>query len=146
MKIENNYKLIGVRVISNKKKIKILLVVYIILLSWLVLFKFGFSISDMRRIREINLIPFRYTNVVEGDLFWLEPLFNIVAFLPFGILLKKLNYDVKFGFWIFLLVSLSFETIQYILSIGVSDITDIITNVIGGVAGMVIVTILNKNK
>ena len=74
------------RVISNKRKIKILLAVYIILLCWLVLFKFGFSISDMRRIREINLIPFRYTNVVEGDLFWLEPLFNIVVFFPFGIL------------------------------------------------------------
>lgn len=134
------------RVISNKRKIKILLAVYIILLSWLVLFKFGFSISDMRRIREINLIPFRYTNVVEGDLFWLEPLFNIVVFFPFGILLKKLNYDVKFSFWIFLLVSLFFETIQYILSIGVSDTTDIITNVIGGVVGMVVVNILDKNK
>lgn len=134
------------RIISNKRKIKILLAVYIILLCWLVLFKFGFSISDMRRIREINLIPFRYTNVVGGDLFWLEPLFNVMVFLPFGILLKELNYDVKFGFWIFLLVSLFFETIQYILSIGVSDTTDIITNVIGGVVGMVVVNILNKNK
>ena len=134
------------RIISNKRKIKILLAVYIFLLCWLVLFKFGFSISDMRRIREINLIPFRYTNVVGGDLFWLEPLFNVMVFLPFGILLKELNYDVKFGFLIFLLVSLFFETIQYILSIGVSDTTDIITNVIGGVVGMVVVNILNKNK
>ena len=73
-------------------------------------------------------------------------LINVIVFLPFGILLKKLNYDVEFGFWIFLLVSLFFETIQYILSIGVSDTTDIITNVIGGVVGMVVVNILNKNK
>ena len=100
----------------------------------------------MRRVREINLIPFRYTNVVEGDLFWLEPLFNIVVFLPFGILLKKLNYDLKFGHGIFLIVRLFFEIIQYIFSIAVSEITDIITNVIGGVAGMIVVGILNKNK
>ncbi|MDD7353263.1 MAG: VanZ family protein [Peptoniphilaceae bacterium] len=116
------------------------------LLCWLVLFKLGFSISGIRRVREINLVPFRYDNVIEGDLFWLEPIFNMVAFLPFGILLRKLDCNIKFGFCIFLIVSLFFETVQFIFSIGVSDITDIITNIMGGVIGMLIVDILDKNK
>jgi len=137
---------LGGSYIKKKKVLKILLVIYIILLSWLVLFKLGFSFSGIRRIREINLIPFRYDNVIEGDLYWLEPLFNMIAFLPFGILLRKLDCDIKCGFSIFLLVSLFFEIIQYILSIGVSDITDIITNVIGGVLGMVMINILDKNR
>lgn len=70
----------------------------------------------------------------------------MLAFLPFGILLRKLDCNIKFVFCIFLLVSLFFETVQFIFSIGVSDITDIITNVMGGVVGMLIVDILDKNK
>lgn len=131
---------------NNKKILKILLCIYLVLLSWLVIFKLGFSISDMRRVREINIIPFYYDNIIEGDLFWLEPIFNMISFVPFGILVKKINNDIKTkqGLFIFLTVSLLFEIIQYLLSIGASDITDIITNTLGGLVGISIVNILNK--
>lgn len=130
----------------EKKIFKIILCMYLILLSWLVIFKLGFSISDMRKVREVNFIPFYYDNIIEGDLFWLEPIFNMIAFVPFGILIKKINEDIKIKqcFFIFLTVSLLFEIIQYILSIGASDITDIITNTLGGLVGVLVVSILRK--
>jgi len=39
---------------------------------------------------------------------------------------------------------LLFEIIQYVYSIGASDITDLITNTIGGLCGMVLFGILGK--
>ena len=41
-------------------------------------------------------------------------------------------------------LSLLFEIIQYVSSIGASDITDLITNTIGGLCGMVLFGILGK--
>ncbi|HEO3244238.1 TPA: VanZ family protein [Streptococcus agalactiae] len=133
---------------KKKNILKILLFIYLILLSWLVLFKLGFSISDMRRVRDVNFIPFYYDNIIEGDLFWLEPIFNILIFIPFGILLKKISCGIKINqaFLIFLVVSLFFEIMQYIMSIGASDITDVITNVLGGVIGFLVADIFTKRK
>jgi glycopeptide antibiotics resistance protein len=35
-------------------------------------------------------------------------------------------------------VSVAFETVQYVLSIGFTDITDVMTNTLGGVLGLVL--------
>jgi len=69
-----------------------------------------------------------------------EMLENFIVFIPLGLLLgivfreanlwKKLAFI--FGF------SLAIETIQYLLAIGVSDITDVITNTLGGLLGLMI--------
>ena len=63
---------------------------------------------------------------------------NFIAFIPFGVLLavnlKKVPFWRKlalvFGF------SLAVEAVQFILAIGVTDVTDLITNTLGGFAGL----------
>lgn len=133
----------------NKKNIilKVAFFVYIVFLVWLVVFKFNFSFADIRKVREINLLPFHYENVVEGDFPLVEALLNFIVFIPFGFFLEKL---CKCKIWVKALViasiSLLFEVIQYLFSIGASDITDLITNTLGGLFGILIVVILRKIK
>lgn len=57
---------------------------------------------------------------------------------------NKRGYQNKAMFFYLSTVSLLFEIIQYILSIGSSDITDIITNTLGGLVGVLVVSILRK--
>ena len=35
---------------------------YLFLLTWLVLFKFAFTIEEIPHLRQVNLIPFHYEN------------------------------------------------------------------------------------
>ena len=57
--------------------------------------------------------------------------------------LKYLLKDRKFlSIVIISSTSLLFEILQYIFHIGVSDITDIIMNTIGGIIGMILMVIL----
>ncbi len=63
---------------------------------------------------------------------------NVLVFIPFGLLLG-LNFK-RLDLWrkilVVFLFSLTGEAIQYILAIGASDITDVITNVFGGTLGL----------
>lgn len=62
---------------------------------------------------------------------------NIFWFLPFGFLLKKLRPNI--GLWgaVFcsLALSLGIEVLQWVLISGISDIDDVILNVLGGFWG-----------
>ena len=69
---------------------------------------------------------------------------NIAAFIPFGAYLgyreKKIIPTVIFGF----LLSLFIETMQYIWSVGVSEIDDLILNTLGALIGVLVVKALQK--
>lgn len=119
---------------------KALLAVYIIMLIWLVLFKLQFDISYFldRDRRSVNLTPFAYAIKREIILNWL-------FFVPFGVLLnvvyKKTGFIAKF--LVILAFSLTAELTQYIFAIGVTDITDLISNSLGGLAGLIIYMLFN---
>lgn len=115
---------------------------YLLMLLWLVLFKFSYDpIAVVRdfQTRSLNLIPFArsHTNEVVS---------NIIAFIPFGVMLgvdlKHLPFKYKitaiFGF------SLAVEVIQFALAIGVSDITDVIMNTLGGFSGLALYYFVSK--
>ena len=54
----------------------------------------------------------------------------------------KRTLDNKFlNILLIVLISFIFEALQYILHIGVSDITDIIMNTLGGIIGISIISI-----
>lgn len=61
---------------------------------------------------------------------------NIGIFVPFGIYLCMLNYELRFKFRVILGVSFLLELFQYIFGIGRTDITDLITNTCGGIIGI----------
>lgn len=119
--------------------------IYIIVLSWLILFKFSFSINDLYRVRDINLIPYNYRNIAPGNIAFSESFYNILVFIPLGVYFRALN-SKKFISNIFycFVVSMIFEVTQYVLAIGWSDITDLINNTIGGFLGVIIYCILEK--
>lgn len=118
-----------------RKAVKAAFVIYVTLLLWLVLFKTStdiISVITTYQARSINLVPFT------GHLS--EMLENFIIFIPFGLLLgaalKKSAFWKKSAY--VLLLSVAIETIQFVLAIGVSDITDVITNTLGGLLGLAV--------
>ncbi len=81
----------------------------------------------------INLIPFAGTAVYDGVLDFPEILFNIVSFIPFGIYMEMLFRKASWvtNLCLIMLVSLCFEVLQYLLLLGVADITDLLANGLG---------------
>lgn len=127
------------------KKIYILFAIYCILLIWMILFKFSFSIGQIKMMlgtRSINLIPFYYGN--ETAFHRKEVLMNVVIFIPFGLYLKMINIDTKKAIISGLLFSLVMEVCQFVFKIGASDITDILTNTFGTAIGAVLYLLLTK--
>ena len=119
----------------------ILFLIYLALLVWIILFKLQFSISDLDKVRSINLIPFHYDKKVGTAFHLTEVLENFLIFVPMGIYLqmllprKKIICEVHadcFG------TSFLLEAMQYILAVGRSDITDVLTNTAGGLLGLAV--------
>ena len=125
-----------------------LLALYLVVLTWLVLFKLKFNISSVLHYhhRSLNLVPFAAPSIVNGKINYGEMIDNCLFFIPLGLLLnvnlKKAGFLSKLAF--ILAFSLSAEIIQYIFAIGASDITDVITNTLGGFLGLKLYEVSNK--
>lgn len=126
--------------------VPVLFIIYMVLLVWIIVFKLQFSISELDTVRSINLIPFYYDNEIGVRFHLTEVLENVAIFAPLGIYLCMLKHKLKFTIKLMFIVgtSLALEVFQYILSIGRSDITDLITNTCGGLLGIAIYSILVK--
>ncbi len=120
--------------------------IYLFLLAWLILFKFSINIMDLSRIRNINLIPFKGSKITNGQLDVSEIMYNIVVFIPLGIYVNIFWNDWFFGKKILIgfLLSIFFETIQFVFAIGASDITDVMTNTLGGIIGVLCYIVLRS--
>ena len=131
----------------NSKKITLgLLIFYLLILTWIILFKLSFSINELPHIRNINLIPFGQSLIVNGTISYTEIIQNMLAFIPFGIfvyiLWDKKTFIIKLI--PIVLTSLIFEVIQYICAIGASDITDLLANSLGGIIGLLTAFVITK--
>ena len=119
---------------------------YLFLLTWLVLFKFAFTIEEIPHLRQLNLIPFHYETSVKPIMHIKEVVYNILVFVPAGVYFTAFFGERKWweGIGASFLISLSFEIIQWIFSIGVSDITDLLGNTLGGVLGTLLFVLFGK--
>ncbi len=117
--------------------VKISFVLYLFLLTWIIVFKFRIDIRNLRYFRAINLIPFK-ENALK------EILINIFLFIPYGMYLRELTKKKSLTVGIIILTSFIFEILQYILHIGISDITDVMMNTLGGMVGILFISILEK--
>lgn len=121
---------------------RILFAAYLFILLWLVLFKFSYDplavIRDFET-RSLNLVPFSFARNS-------EMIANFIAFIPFGLLLgvnfKELAFRYKAA--VIFAFSLAVEIVQYALAIGVTDITDILMNTLGGLAGLAAYAAVNR--
>lgn len=123
---------------QNKYMIILLFIIYLLAMVWIIIFKFETPFSNPSFYRNINLIPFSQPLITNGKADFSEIILNIIIFMPFGVymelLFPKLSLFKKA--FIFFCGSLFCETLQYILAVGASDITDIISNTLGGLIGV----------
>jgi glycopeptide antibiotics resistance protein len=118
------------------------LAAYLFVLLWLVLFKFSadpLSVIASYQARSLNLIPFADSSLSDmRD--------NFLAFFVLGLLLG-IN-DRSRGFLrkvaLVTLLSLAVEGLQYALAIGAADITDVLMNSLGGMAGLALTDLAHK--
>ncbi len=118
--------------------------VYLILLIWLVLFKFATNLSELPSMRSINLIPFYYG--LETNTHFREVFYNIIVFVPLGVYLQIFKEERKKAtkYLVVIGTSFQFEVVQFIFAIGASDVTDLIGNTLGGIAGILFCIIMKK--
>jgi len=124
----------------------VLFAIYLLALTWLILFKLQFSISNMTEGRIINLIPLLGSFNDNGVIRFSEIRVNILAFIPLGIYTCMLKASWSFVKKVFAIVvlTLAFEITQFIFAIGRADITDMLSNTLGGVIGIGIYALLSK--
>lgn len=119
--------------------------IYMLFLCWVILFKLADSIDKIPSRRGINLIPFYYDQFSGTTLQKNDVLFNIALFVPVGFYFTVFKKGkIVSGILLSALLSLLFEIVQWIFSLGSSDITDLITNTMGGIIGTLMFIILNK--
>ncbi len=136
-----------VNVFQSKKEKRITCIVfgiYMFLLCWLVLFKFATNIEEIPHMRGVNLIPF-YSGT-ENVFHFKEVLYNVLVFVPAGYYLTAFGSEKSpvLGVIGTTLLSLFFEITQWIFAIGATDITDVITNTLGGFSGMLLFFIMGR--
>ena len=124
------------------RHIKILWVVFIVYLAVLLritVFRSGFNLANAFHGGNINFIPIldlAETFLEDKHAFIYLFFGNIIWFVPFGFLLKRLT-RMTAGKIIFLgfLLSLFIETTQFIFGTGVSEIDDLLLNTLGAAIG-----------
>lgn len=109
----------------------VLLIIYLLVLTWLILFKLQFSIPYMKEGRVINIIPHLGSFDNNGVICFSEIRVNIFAFIPLGIYICMLKAPRSFVKKLLAIVSLTFafEIIQQLLlgkQIDYELITDIV--------------------
>ncbi len=128
-----------------KAAAKTLLAVYLLILLWLVLFKLSFSISAAIHQQAKSFHPIPFAGASRSDV--REMILNVVVFSPFGVLLsvnlKRATFWRKLA--LVFVFSLAVETIQFILAIGITDATDVITNTLGGFLGLALYDAAKKH-
>ncbi|MFR8178673.1 MAG: VanZ family protein [Dorea sp.] len=94
----------------------------------------------MDKVRSINLIPFHYDKEVGAAFHLTEVTRKFLDFCSYGHLSSnasaknKIICEVHADCWNKFLL----ETMQYILAVGRSDITDVLTNTAGGLLGLAV--------
>lgn len=123
-----------------------LLLIYLFLLTWVILFKLQMPFAPFSHFRSVNWIPLAGSVIVNGRLRVSEIVENVLVFLPVGIYVGMLKPD-----WSFVqkmcpafLLSLCYETLQYVFAIGATDVTDLISNTLGGALGVLLLGLLAK--
>ena len=116
---------------------------YSFIVVWIILFKMSTlsEIPYLDHIRNINLIPFHYDDETSSHLS--EVLENVMIFIPMGVYLKMLKITDAKAILFGMTFSLGLEILQFILAVGASDITDIMTNTAGAAIGVGIYAILS---
>lgn len=141
--------------IKNKKTIKLLVTLlflaYIFVLIYYLFFSEGYGRTSVGEYR-YNLVPFseikryfKYFSVIGIESFMLNIVGNVVAFVPFGLLIPIIAKGYR-KFFIILFDGIMFtviiESVQLILKVGSFDVDDMILNTMGVIIGYIVFKLL----
>ncbi len=144
-----------IKLSQKQQKIIFALLLLLVFLSYfdtvldVTLFKYvplsQISSADRYRVDSLNLIPFADWNVDRSGMIR-DVLLNVILFFPFGFLIQ-MGLQKNRLFWLSVLIpltcSLLIEVLQYVYQLGVSDITDLISNIIGAACGAAVYLLFN---
>ena len=121
-------------------------VIYALLLTGVILFKFPFSYDETGGKRIVNLVPLMGSFSRDGVIRWDQIVENVLIFVPLGVYFCMVKGSWPFWKKTLLIagVTVAFEIIQYIFAIGRADITDVLTNALGGIVGIGFYALLAK--
>ncbi len=123
----------------------VLLMIYLIALTWIILCKMALPGEPLPHLRSINLIPFGGSLIINGQASYDEVLQNVLAFVPLGIYIAMLF--PAYPIWKKVLwgasLSLCYELLQFVFAIGATDLTDWLGNTAGVWIGVGIYRILS---
>lgn len=130
----------------------VLFIIYIIVIVYFLIFSDGFGRGHGYDTRRYNLEPFleikrfiKYRELLTTESVMLNLVGNVVAFIPFGMLIRWVR-NKKTNAFVALFYSFTFtlaiELVQFITKLGVFDVDDIIMNTLGGLLGYIIYWIL----
>lgn len=133
---------------KSKKFTLGLLIFYLAVLTWIILFKLACSFEELPHMRNVNLIPFGRSVVINGTIDFREIVENILVFVPFGLFIRILCEKKALFRQIMPIIctSILFEGLQFLFAIGASDITDVITNSTGGILGIFLAAALARKS
>ena len=131
----------------KKTLLSVLFVVYLVLLTWTVVWKLAVPwVGEAVGLpHPFKLVPFLPDGEAGGSP-PLEVLANVALFVPFGVYLGLLAPTWRW--WqmtlVFLGASLALEFVQHALATGSFDITDVIVNTAGGIAGLGLLAVARR--
>jgi glycopeptide antibiotics resistance protein len=129
---------------STRAATIVLFVVYLVLLAWIILWRLEPPYVGATT-RVIKLVPFVATRGFGASAPG-EVLANVLFFVPFGLYVGLLA--PSWSWWkvgaVIAGTSVVFEALQFVLAVGSTDITDVITNTTGGLAGFALLALLRR--
>jgi glycopeptide antibiotics resistance protein len=130
---------------NRRGLLRVLFATYLALLAWIVVWKLGTPFIGDGGLREVKLVPF-VSSACNGASAPSEVIANVVLFLPFGVYLGLIA--PTWTWWrttaTIAGASVLAETMQFALAVGASDVTDVVTNTLGGLAGLVVVALVRR--
>ena len=128
--------------------------VYIILLTYFLFFAESTGRTFEGRTYHYNLVLFKeirrffkYRDSLGNMAVVLNLVGNVVAFVPFGMILPIMNRRFRSSFYMTFLTfefSLIVELIQLVCKVGSFDVDDLLLNTIGGILGYLIFALVNR--
>src|SRR5690349_5223680 len=110
------------------------------MLVWIVLWKLQVPFVGTGSERQLKLVPFLATTRA-GASAPVEVVANVLLFVPFGIYLRLLAPTSRASALVGTTAgaSVALEVVQYGLSVGRSDFSDVVANTAGGLVGVALV-------
>lgn len=143
---------------TKKKKIlwwHVAFIVYLCVLLYFLFFAEILGRSYFDSAYQYNIVPFReirrylrYHETIGTFATFVNLEGNILAFIPFGMLLPCVKKDINLLRTVLFtaLFSAIVEGLQFLMRVGICDVDDVILNTIGGLCGYVIYVLAVKVK